>query len=462
MAEMCYRYRHCTVYEGVGELAFSCNARTSTMKNMGARTDDEFCSLTGEPYFCDGSKYKSRLKSGEYCSYLMGDQQRFGFCIEMKHCEYVWDSNGSSCKKRTDSISEPPAMPAGLLALDPPPNVAAELAAIPKTRKLPSLRVHSPTSSGFSSGCYMSSLLNVVHSATMKGFGCLGGGPYGAYYNYKYYNDQGLIDNISNLQDKRVIIQHGTQDEYTAYEQAVTNRDWWKNEIGIPENQINDDYLGIDAYHNVPSAFYGPTGPGTGCLSFENEYSVVNCASKYPDYDSSVASICWLYPDLNCFNSGVPSSGGKASNVVSKGNYNGWLTEFSQEEFCLTYTGNTCEKIYMSKTGHIYIPNQCIASNGNCKLHLVLHGCGLTAMNYGTEYMKRLTMFELADKFGIVLLIPSANNFENGESLTGCWNPNGYLGTGTIFMTGENPQLKVFKGMIDRLMGEWDANGFLN
>ena len=71
-------------------------------------------------------------------------------------------------------------------------------------------------------------------------------------------------------------------------------------------------------------------------------------------------------------------------------------------------------------------------------------------------------MFELADKFGIVLLIPSANNFDNGETLTGCWNTNGYLGTGHIFMTKDNPQMKVYKGMLDRLMGEWDASEFLN
>lgn len=309
---------------------------------------------------------------------------------------------------------------------------------VPKDYSLPSFGTQSPTTSGFSSGAFLSAFLNVIYSATFKGYGATGGGDY--WFDPASFEDDGLVDPISNLKDKRIIIHHGQYDDIVPVTAAIKNAEFWRNKVGLSDDQLNDDYVGINNGHTYPSAFY--------------YYFVENLENSYPNYDFSVSVICWLYPDLGCQDSGIPSRGGSAFNVIEKAGYTGTLKTFSQEEFCVKYAKQSCLDIYMSSEGHYYVPKKCEDPNSNCKLHFVLHGCGLTAMNYGTGYMRTLTMFELADKFGIVLIMPSAHNYDNGGTLYGCWNTNGYVGLGLNYMTKDNLQFQVMKAFADRLMAQ--------
>lgn len=435
MAFMCHKFRSCDSVGDFENLAqFVCDARVMTRYNRGYANDDMICSFVGEyiPEFCDGSNYTGFVP-GLFCPYLT-DDEGLSICAQAESCEYLWDrKNGASCKTRV-FLPVLPVMPSDVIPVPEKPEVPVEYA-------LPSFGTQFPTTSGFSSGAFLSAALNIVHSATFKGYGGTGGGAY--FWDPEVMAKMGKIDPLSNLMDKRVILHHGINDTTVEVKEGYINADFWQNAIGLSEDQLNVDYLGTDNGHTVPSIYH-------------EGYGVENLSENYPGYDWSVSVICWLYPDLNCLDSGIPSRGGSALNVISKAGFTGELKTFSQEEFCYEYADQTCSDIYMSPEGHYYVPEICADKNSNCKLHFVLHGCTLTALNVGTEYMTRLTMFELADKFGIVMVIPSSHNYELGYDLSGCWNNEGYLGTGFSAGTQDNPQFKVIKGMVDRMMAPYN------
>ena len=385
---------------------------------------DRFCAYSRTPYFCYYDE-----NSGAW--FYRGERDPGAFCQYMGHDGGDSCASYYTCKVQQKPGDYPSCVPNPNIVTTTTPTFSTSAPLTPPVQnlQLPRLNGNSPTTSGYSSGCYSSTLIMAIYSKTIKGIGCTGGGP-GVQDDWALpmlhqEAAQGKIDHPDNMKDARVMIHHGSADQIVNIEQGYKMYAFYQS-IMNDESQIKAvfDDVGHD-YHSDKYSGWGVINQG---------------------YDFSKDLITHIYPDLD---KNLQTAG--ASPNINEGK----LKEFSQEEFCQE-VADSCKDIHMASIGYYYAPEQCLG--GGCKIHIAIHGCTLTHENpvIGTNYMRRIGMIEVADLYGIVVLFPHTkwerpvDNPYWGDGLQGCWNTFGYLNK-YYYRSYENPQYKVFMKMIERL-----------
>jgi len=440
----CVSYKPCIFGTFLGGQTY-CRPSNSGYKQYNG---DMFCAYSKSNYFCNHNTasgtwtYKFGEKDGRFCQYMGGED--LSMCTQFYVCESVGDGGNSwpNCRPASD------VYPVDDIKVIEPPKLIPGQVDLSLNNRLPDFRAdsNSPTTSGFSSGAYSSTLLHSIYSERIFGIALTGGGPaywneYSAIHANLAQNDK--VDNPLFMKQSRVFIQHGINDDVVNISEGYKAKEFYEKYVGLVEGQNLKTVFDMNALHVYPSNKYGLVD--NDCNVRGSPWAVNNC-----NYDMSTDMITFLYPDLD--KSIQVSKTPNASKNLAK------LKEFSQEEFCQLSAKN-CLEIHMSSTGYYYAPPNCYRNNSNCKVHMSIHGCTLSHENVGTGYMERIGMIEVADAYDIIMIFPHnkfdrpEDNLAYGDDLGGCWNTHGYLGV-KDYRTRDNPQMKALFGMLLRAMGE--------
>ncbi len=101
----------------------------------------------------------------------------------------------------------------------------------------------------------------------------------------------------------------------------------------------------------------------------------------------------------------------------------------------------------MLETAYVYVPTACRAADGDCDVHVVLHGCAMSTESLGTSFIEQAGYRRWAESNGLVLLYPQVA--ASGANPYGCWDWWGY--TGTTYQDRDGPHLKAIMGLVDQL-----------
>ncbi|TRY67557.1 hypothetical protein TCAL_03306, partial [Tigriopus californicus] len=271
--------------------------------------------------------------------------------------------------------------------------------------------------SGISSGAYFATQFHVAYSMSVQGCGLWAGGPDLCYardgllcmttpsvvvvsiltLDAETLGSLGRIDDTSHLQNDRVYIFHGTEDETVQVSSASKVEQFYNHFLANPESQLklkND----LPASHAVVSDH-----AGTPC-GVTDKFYIQNC-----DFDSVYAMLNHLIGDL--------------SPPTAPGTMQGRLVEFDQNEF---FEGNA-KGASMDETGFVYIPPACEDGSVQCNFHIFFHGCSMQFEEIGTEFIRRAGFIEVADANNLVILFPQTIARTLTGNPYGCWNWFGYL-----------------------------------
>ncbi len=325
-----------------------------------------------------------------------------------------------------------------------------------KTVPLPSLNadINKITVSGLSSGGYMAVQLHVAHSATIKGAGIFAGGPYYCSEG-KFLTavERGMqpktgeslpnidklaewteslaksekIDSLEHLKESKVWIFSGTKDR-TVFPSVVKKLQEYYTRFVNPKN-IYGSY-DLEAGHGLITESYGSE------CSLTQPPFINQC-----NYDAAGKVLAHLYGDLN-----PPSDKAK-----------GKVIEFNQHEFVLD---KDSAQICIAEKGYAYVPEIC--KTEQCGIHIFLHGCKQYAGKIGKELIEHGGYNRWADQNKLIILYPQATPSTilkikrvgelKNQNPFGCWDWWGY--SDPDFYSKNAPQIKVIKGMIDRLVSK--------
>lgn len=212
------------------------------------------------------------------------------------------------------------------------------------------------------------------------------------------------IDDVNNLYYRRIYMQVGSAD--TTVGPNVMSQLNLELSYFYDSNNVNYVVLG-GATHTFPTDF---DAAGDNPCSVSESPFVSNCG-----YDGAGAALEWIYGNLNPRNTGTLS---------------GQLLAFSQ-------TG-AYGAPGMDTTGYLYVPAACQSGSSTvCKLHVVMHGCGQSYSDVGTQFIDNSGYKMWADTNDIILLFPQAIANDNymviwgGTTLNnpyGCWDFVGWYG----------------------------------
>jgi len=59
----------------------------------------------------------------------------------------------------------------------------------------------------------------------------------------------------------------------------------------------------------------------------------------------------------------------------------------------------------LAEVGYVYVPPSCENAAKECKLHVALHGCNMTAANVGMDFIQKAGYNSWADANDFVLLL---------------------------------------------------------
>lgn len=271
------------------------------------------------------------------------------------------------------------------------------------------------TVSGISSGAAMAHQLHIAYSDVFSGAAILSGVPYYCAENslmtalkrctenksvappvdqladkIRQEFAAGLVADPENLKDDRVYLFHGTLDTKVSALVHDATTTLYTNFIDDGQiRQVNEVAAGhvfpaMDAEHN--------------CTELVPPF-VGDC-----DYDGAGELLSWLYPDLTTPGSAVE-------------------TELSESSVAGASDADLME------TAYLFVPPACEAGGQSCPLHLVLHGCAMSAETIGTDFIKQSGYLPWAEANHIVLAFPQVE-----KSLVapinphGCWDWWGYTG----------------------------------
>jgi poly(3-hydroxybutyrate) depolymerase len=303
--------------------------------------------------------------------------------------------------------------------------------------RLPALSV-GPTDvtvSGVSAGGFMAVQMHVAHSEEISGAGVVAGGIYWCAEGNPYLTgnpcmlapwlinvgirtqkavweaQHGRIDPLSNLRRGRIYI-YGSPIDPVINVASSTKLDEFYSAF-LDKSQIVHRHNVLSA-HGFPTASYGaPCGPG-----------------GYP----------WL---LNC---GVDVAGEILTQMYGRLNEPTvdspeHLHAFDQTDFSGVASG-------MAGSGFVYIPAGCQGdAASDCKLHIALHGCGMSPLQIGDAFTAHAGYNRWAEANNIVILYPTvATTMANPLA---CWDWYGYTGYNYVNKLG--PQIRALQSMIERL-----------
>jgi poly(3-hydroxybutyrate) depolymerase len=113
----------------------------------------------------------------------------------------------------------------------------------------------------------------------------------------------------------------------------------------------------------------------------------------------------------------------------------------------------------LGSTGYVYVPAAC-AGGAACRLHVALHGCGMSMYNpkMNTSYVLHAGFNPWAESNGIVVLYPQGGGYEESGTAAptpqlgaGCFD--GYGQTSPDFAWRSAPQLATLRAMVAALAG---------
>ena len=279
------------------------------------------------------------------------------------------------------------------------------------------------TVSGISSGGYMATQLHIAYSDVFSGMAMLSGGPYNCARNslrtalrYCTTNTEqplpaagfasdiraasaaGNIADPKNLVDDRVWLFRGTRDSKVS---ALVH--WAAADLYaefVPADQIRRvDSIAAD--HVFPAS-----GRGNDCSEVIRPY-VGDC-----EYDGAGELLGFLYAGLT-----EPQAGqvGDVRSVELPG----------------------AAEADLMDTAYVYVPSACENGAQSCALHLVLHGCDMSAEVIGTDFIETGGYLPWAEANGIVLAFPQVSkSMALPMNPHGCWDWWGYTGDDYAWRTG--------------------------
>ncbi len=296
---------------------------------------------------------------------------------------------------------------------------------------------HEITSSGVSSGAFMSVQLHIAHSQTFSGAASIAGGVYwcsqgdsqiaqsdctsspkttspdAPLKKVSELEASGLIDETTDMQDDRVLLFSSDKDTVVNAKNSVRLNEFYKALMPAAQIKVDENH---EAAHGFPTLSYGnPCGLGFSPW-------LLKC-----NYDMAAEILSWmLNKTLDAKVAMVPEN----------------LKEFSQTPFIDAQTP-------LYKKGWIYIPTSC-AKGESCALHVALHGCMMTPDSIQDKFVKNAGYNEWAEANHVVVLYPQSIAVTKVNPY-GCWDWFGF--TGQNFMTQKAPQIKAIKAMVDVISG---------
>ena len=302
--------------------------------------------------------------------------------------------------------------------------------------------------SGFSSGASFAHQLQVALSSIIKGVGIIAGSHYncGGLMSAKKCRQMGsppinqsialtnkwssnLIDNITFMNNQRVYMISGTNDETVGtsvmnqlYKYLVTEGKY------VPESNVVYKH-DLQSVHTFPTDFDSPEN--SEC-SLHKDPHISNCG-----FDGAGAILNHIYGTLN----------GKA--VTQR---TGHFIEFSQTEFISNHY------LYgLDKKGFAFVPKNC-SDGQKCKLHIAFHGCSMSYTFIGDKFVKNTGYDRWADTNNIIVVFPQtapdfafhltpSNLWVN--NMKGCWDWLGYYGSD--FPNKKGKQIQFIKNIIERI-----------
>lgn len=258
--------------------------------------------------------------------------------------------------------------------------------------------------SGFSSGGFMAMQMHISHSSSIQGVGILAGGPYHCMQSYssktctkypnkleiskliKYAQEQELlknIDSLSFLNNSKVWALGGTNDKMV--NQKIVGKvaefyEYFQADVEFVTH--------INSQHSFVTDSFGSL-----CEVYKWPY-ISNCR-----FDSAGNILKKIYGDL-----------------LSKRPYSQRrLYKFDQKEFGSDLVG-------MADYGYVYVPEGCW--NMECRVHMVLHGCGMNTDYIGSYLIKFAGFNEWAEANSIVIVYPQAARHHR-LNYGACWDASG-------------------------------------
>ena len=180
---------------------------------------------------------------------------------------------------------------------------------------------------------------------------------------------------------------------------------------------VAEDNIKFDTRKDAGHAFL-TTDAGTTCGVSATPF-VSDC-----DYDQAGAILSWLYHDLKT----------PAEKPAGK------FIHFDQSEFSENGDAD------LSKEGIVYVPTSC-SKEGNCRLHVALHGCEQNINTVGMTFVEGSGFARWADSNRLVVLFPQVS--ASVLNPKGCWDWWGY--TGNDYLTKDAPQIAAIWRMVERL-----------
>ncbi|MGD9020613.1 MAG: PHB depolymerase family esterase [Lysobacterales bacterium] len=292
------------------------------------------------------------------------------------------------------------------------------------------------TASGVSAGAHMAHQLHIAYSDLFSGVGIVSGGPYNCAENslttamsrcmvntdnplpiadiaagIRADAETGKLASTDNLADDRVWMFHGTND--TTISPQVHGATAALYAEFMPAEQIQQ----VD---NIPATHLFPAkGRGTACNEMLPPF-VGDC-----DYDAAGIMLQYLYP-------GLRAPAGEMTTALREVSLPG------------------AKDAELMETAYLFAPEACVDGGESCALHLVLHGCAMSAEVIGTAFIEQSGYLPWAEANNIVLAFPQVEKSMVAPlNPHGCWDWWGY--TGDDYATRSGKQMAVLTDWLDSL-----------
>lgn len=298
------------------------------------------------------------------------------------------------------------------------------------------LNSQTVTVSGLSSGAMMAAQMLVAESATIKGAGLVGGGPYSCskgslteafqciekpetiqieqiFKLTSQLEKENKIDSLKNLKNHDLFILNTTQDHVVLPAAGFKSFEYFKKYIAL-EN--------IKAEFNLTGGHSFPTLSSGNACDYEGSPWVNNCG-----YDA-------------------------AKNILEKLTHKNLIAGIQKYENLYTVNLNLNLEAgsSLNALGYVYVPPACLKKSKksiSCDLHVVFHGCRQTLDEAGAEFITLAGYNDWAENNNIVILYPNViKSFFNPK---GCWDWWGY--TGANYNTKDAPQIRSLMSLIKTL-----------
>lgn len=294
----------------------------------------------------------------------------------------------------------------------------------------------------------------MAHSSYVQGVGIVAGGPYACVKKHPLIinclgivplftinnellieeahrqSSEGAIDPIINVANQKVFIYSGQQDT-TITNNVVRKTVDFYNTVG-DLNKVQ--FVERRGEHNFPTDF---DAQGNGNCAIPFYPFVANCG--YDGAGNLLRHV--LGTQLNNRNDGDPT---------------GILVKFSQSEL-----HPNPSSIGLGEHGFLYIPDDCLNLDVQCKLHVVFHGCQQSVtylFHRNMQFIRNSGYIRMADTNRIILAFPQTVSrlirpsfpYVHPGSLLACWDFFGIYGND--YSTKYGAQIHAIQNLVNKIV----------